>query len=304
VSALRRASLVLVLAARVAMAAPASERVVLADDDPELQRALTTALLPWKLEIVVVPAEHRQDDETARFIVWREGGELVVFDRQSNATERREAPAGALDPVSAAAAALSVKTLMRLPPLVDEHPPTTPTDDSGFEVRVQAGFDTRIAHGSSDTNVGARFVGAAMVRPWSIAIRFGVAADIGTGFDLDRAGFKGTWTDWEILGLASWTYTTGPWEIEPYAGGGVARSSFAGIEMTVARDETATLGIVRGGAWVRRRFSVLTLGAGVAVDGTLGTPTYTRMGGNNQTLFDVPSIAASFGIVAAADFGR
>jgi hypothetical protein len=301
----------LVLGAARADAAPAAERVVLADTDPELQRAVATALLPWKLEIIVstdVPAdaddaERRADDQTARFVVWRQGNDLVVYDRLSNSSEHREAPTGALDPVSAAAAALTVKTLMRLPPLPESNVPPPAVDDA-LEIRVQAGVDTRIARGAEETEFGARFVGAAMIRPWSIDLRFGVAGALGTAANIDRAGFKGTWTDYQILGLASYTWSAGAWEVEPYAGGGVARSSLSGTEMAVPRDETATLGFLRGGVWVRHRFAILTVGAGVAVDGTLATPTYTRMGGAGQPLFDVPSFAASFGLVAAADFGR
>lgn len=123
-SAVIRAAMIVMLASGPALA-DGTMRVLLADTDPELQRAVRAALAPWRLEVVIeteqrpTDATHAQaigDAQTARFVVWREGTDLVVFDRERGEAEHRGAPSGALDPASAAAAALTVKTLMRLPP--------------------------------------------------------------------------------------------------------------------------------------------------------------------------------------------
>jgi hypothetical protein len=311
---LRAAILVLVLAA-TASAEPTA-RVVLVDPDPELQRAVATALAPWRLELIVDPTpvdagtvSERADAQSARFVVWREGSDLIVFDRDRGEAEHREASTGALDPVAAAAAALTVKTLMRLPPEPPPEPEPEPPvvlpvePPGGPEVRVQAGFITRIARGS-ETDLGARFVGAALVRPWADAgWRFGLAGDVGTTATIQQSGFKGSWSDWAVLAVASWTHLRGTIEIEPYLAAGITRSTFVGDEMMIARDESELLAAVRGGVWVRWRRGMWSLGGVAGVDAVPGTPTYTKTN-NDSLIYEVPSFGAVIGIVIAADLGR
>ena len=43
----------LAMVVRIAYAGSSNARVVLVDPDPELRRAMTTALAPWKLEVIV-----------------------------------------------------------------------------------------------------------------------------------------------------------------------------------------------------------------------------------------------------------
>lgn len=301
-------AIAIAIAIPAARAAPAQQRVVLADPDPELLRAVQSTLAPWKLEVLVDPspptdeleAEARADAMNARFVVWRREGALVVFDRESGSAEERDTTAGALDPVDAAAAALTVKTLMRLPP-----PEEVPNQSAGPpkpELRAQAGIATRIARGSS-TEVGGRFVAAVFARPLpQLEWRLGLAVDLGSSSHVDRAGFRGAWSDWAVVGLASWTFHHSPWEIEPQLGAGVTRSTLDGVEMSSLRQEVATLGLLRAGAAVRHRFGRWTLGGMVGVDRILGTPTYTRPGSSAE-IFKVPAVALALGGLAAADFG-
>lgn len=296
-----------------ARAAPAQARVVLADPDPELLRAVRSALAPWRLEVVVdeappadeLEAETRADERSARFVVWRRGGALVVFDLDRGSTEERESAAGPLDAVDAAAAALTVKTLMRLPPPPpppEETPPDMPGATPPPELRGQAAFATRIARGST-TEVSGRFVAAVLIRPLPpFEWRLGLAADLGSTATIQRAGFKGTWSDWAVLGLTSWTFHRGRWEIEPQLGAGVTRSSLDGTDMSGGRHERATLGLVRAGIAARKRLGRWTLGGTFGADMILGTPTYTRIGSSAQ-IFRVPAFAAALGVLAAADFG-
>jgi len=292
----------------IAHAGRPGARVVLVDPDPELRRAVTTALAPWKLEVIVDPnpeidgttAAARADALSARFVVWREGNELVVFDRERGESLRREGQPGTLDPIAAASAALTVKTLMRLPPPGEQD---KPAPARGAELRVQAGFETRVAHGS-DTAIGGRLVGAVLVRPLGdLGLRIGVLGDTGTADSVSRAGFKGTWSDWAVLLLASWTVVRGRLEIEPYVAGGLGRSRFSGIDMMVQRDEHETLPQLRGGGWVRWRCGMWTVGGAFGVHALLATPTYTRPN-NGMVLYESPSIAVSIGLVIAADLGR
>jgi hypothetical protein len=299
---------------RTALAAPGRDRVVLADLDPELLRAVTSALAPWRLDVIVEATPPADADDAAararasdaRFIVWRHDGELIVFDRDRRSMERRPGAVGPLDAVGAATVALTVKTLMRLPPPPppepDETPPPPPPAGRGIEVRAQAALAARVARGS-ETEVGGRLIAAVLVRPWArFGWRLGAAGEIGTPAEVKRAGFKGTWSDWAVLALASWTHARAPWEIEPHLGGGVARSTLEGTETSDGRLERATLGVVRAGVAGRRRAGRWTFGASVDLDVAFGTPTYTRIGSSAQ-VFRVPAYAVALGLVASADFG-
>ncbi|HWO17545.1 MAG TPA: hypothetical protein VNO30_02175 [Kofleriaceae bacterium] len=312
-------------------AAHPQERVVLADPDPELLRAVLSALAPWRLEVIVddVPpadkaaAKERATRMDARFVVWRRGGALVVYDREHDATEERATTKGRLDAVGAAAAALSVKTLMRLPPPPPEggDGTGTGTDDGtgtgtgtgggiavapaarpGPSLRAQAALATRLATGSS-TELGGRLALAVLVRPLPrLGWRIGLAGDLGSSTSIQRAGFKGTWSDWAVLALTGWTLRLGAWELEPQLGGGVTRSTLEGIEMSGGRHERVTLGFLRAGAAGRRRFGRWTVGAAVGADWILGTPTYTRTGSSAE-IFKVPPFTLALGVLGAADFG-
>ena len=313
--------MVVIATSRMAFAQPppapapeASQRVVLADPDPELRHAMQTALAPWKLQVLTeddpppdtVTAEQRAQASTARFVVWRDSSQLVVYDHDRGSAERRDSRSGTLDPPTAAAAALTIKTMMRLPPLetpkiVAPPPPVTGPDDEGFEIRVQASSGIRFSPGVSGS-VG-RFGGVAMIRPFlPTNWRFGIAADAGTGVAVDAAGFKGTWTDTVGIALASWTWTHDAFEVEPYAGAGITYSVLDGHEMANApRNESTVLATVRGGAWGRWRFAAMwTIGAHVGIEGVLGTPTYTKPGSPAE-VFKIPGVSLDVGVVVAAD---
>jgi len=295
-----------------AIGAPkARQRVVLADPDPELRHAMEQTLAPWHLDVVIegpppadaAMAQERADADTARFVVWRDDAELVVYDRELGFVERRASRSGVLDPPTAAAAALTIKTMMRLPPPpAEDSAPSLPASTAapGLELRIQAGISTRLARGS-DTGITARFGGAAELRPWATSgWRFGLAADGGTATSVERASFKGTWSEWTILGMASWTYTRDAWEFEPHAGGGIRRSTLDGAEMKTARRETATLPTMRGGLWVRWRLGRWTIGAALDVDGSFSTPTYSKSDAPAE-IFQVPGLGVELGAVVAMD---
>jgi hypothetical protein len=317
---LMRALLCLVLVTSVAFA-DGTTRVLIADADPELHRAIKAVLSPWRLQVVThdehpVDTTHAQmigDAQTARFVVWREHGELVVYDRERGEAEHRVAPSGPLDPASAAAAALTVKTLMRLPPpeVAEAPPPETPpvvvvappAPEDGASLRLQGGLATRVARGEENA-FGARASLAAFVKPSSLQLRLGIAGELGTTSDVQGAGFKGTWRDWSVLALASWSFEMAPrWEIEPYVGVGALRSNLDGEEGMTERHERETLVTMRAGTFVRWRMDAFSVGGVLAFDATPGTPAYTRMGiGSN--FFEVPPFALSIGLIFAADLGR
>lgn len=292
-----------------ASAPVAGRRVVLADPDRELRTAMEQALAPWHLEIVIggeaprapEAAQHQADAATARFVVWREANELVVYDRALGSTERRASLGRALDPLAAAAAALTIKTMMRLPPPDDAEPVAPPavTAEPRPALRLQAGLATRIASG--DATLSVRIAGAVAVRPWAgAAWRFGLAADRGTATSVSRASFKGEWSDWAVLAIASWSYDRDTWELEPLAGVGLRRATLDGSEMSTPRTEATTLAAVRAGITVRRRVGRWSFGVAGALDAVFGTPTYTKTGAPAE-IFQVPDAAVELGAAITAE---
>lgn len=286
--------------------ADAPRRVVLADADPELRRALEASLSPWQLEVIVEPAvpgveaaEGRARARDARFVVWRAGGALVVYDRERDAAEHRDARSGALDAVAAASAALTVKTLMRLPP---PPPPAAVRVESNpsAPLRVQAGVASRVARGS-ETAIGARFEGAVFLRPWRArGLRVGLAVELGTASEIATPGFRGEWNDASASLVAGWAFDRGNWQIEPHLGVGVARSHLEGVEASMTRSETDAVVLVTGGLWTRYRFGRFSVGAGLSAVVAPGTPTYMRASSSVE-MFRVPGVGAALGLVSAFD---
>jgi hypothetical protein len=289
-------------------------RVVLADPDPELRHAMEHALAPWRLEVVIdgappddaATAEQRAAADTARFVVWRERDQLVVYDRELGSTERRGSRAGALDPRTAAAAALSIKTMMRLPPppeaaaasIEAEAAPTGPTPAASRTLRVQAALAARLTFGDA-TDAMPRISGTAQIRPWpTTGWWLGVTADGGGAIAIDRAGFKGTWGDWAVRSVVSWSLERGAWQVEPHALLGVRGSVLDGTETAAARHESTIVPTVGGGLAARWRWAGWTIGATLDVDDSFATPTY-RKTDTPAEIFQVPTIGLELAALGA-----
>ncbi|GEM_PF-2385112 len=305
---MKTAFALVMLASAIAHAEP--DRVLVVDPDAELVHAIETSLAPWKLVVIaqtdgvdpsLVGARAIQAD--AQFIVWRDGSELVVYDRQRDVTERRTVKAGAMDPVAAAGAALTVKTMMRLPDPVDE--PATPTGvttvtrptpvvDETDLVRIQASIGV-------DTQAAVRATFGAMFRPAAYPLRIGAAFELANQ-DVEQAGFKGTARDYSLFAIASWTVPIGSFELEPWLAGGAMIDIVDGIHGQEMRHETAVVPIARAGLafwwWHPRQWG---LAVTATADVALGTPTYTRdpTSPSKAVIYDMPTIAGAVALVAA-----
>lgn len=283
---------------------------------------MISTLAPWRLEVIVdrsplvdaADAQARGEAMSARFVVWRRDGVLVVFDRERRSTEQRACANGPLNAVGAATAALTVKTLMRLPPPPPPEEPSpeqAPSPDAGIaraappprglEIRVQAGLAARVAPGS-DVDPGGRLAASVYLRPWADrGWRFGAAFELGTAADVKRASFDGTWSDQTAHVLASWTHSEAWREFEGQLGAGFARASLVGDEASASRRERATLPLLRAGVVARARIGRWSPGVAAAIDWLLDPPTYDRVG-SSARIFTAPAYGLSVGIVVAADF--
>jgi hypothetical protein len=307
------------LAVRAPAAPLARQRVVLADDDAELRRAIERALAPWHLVVVLegpppadaAEAQQRAIRDTARFVVWRAGGQLVVYDRELDSVERRTSRTGALDPPTAAAAALTVKTMMRLPAPADEPPPDKPPADeppadlaapalpapvlAPATLRVEAGAAARIASGDASTT--PRIAAGVALRPWPTAWWLGLAGDGGPSLGVSRAGFKGGWSEWSVratVGRALGLDAGETWQLEPALALGVRHSSLDGAETGAPRSESATLADAQASVAVRWCYAGWSVGAVAMFGVTLAAPTYIKTGAAAE-IFQVPGSALELG---------
>jgi hypothetical protein len=126
--------------------APAHPKVVVIRGYPEVERAISQALAPWKMRVEVVSA--RQPGASmpvsadraqtlavqlnADALVWistsSEGPALWVHDARTNHVTSRATPQPPFDPPTAAALALSVKTFLRASGLTPEEVPGAAQD--------------------------------------------------------------------------------------------------------------------------------------------------------------------------------
>lgn len=304
-----RAFVVVLLASAIVHAEP--KRVLVADSDAELVQAIEWTLQPWKIVVVsdggvIDPAlvSSRAIDANAQFIVWRDASELVVYDRERGITERRPARTGAMDPVSAASAALTVKTMMRLtdPP---EEAASAPTTTSVAAIGPVAADDTDVLRAfvslGVDTQAALRATLGAMYRPSPLPLRVGGALEIASQ-ELERAGFRGSVRDYALLARASWIIPVAQFELEPWVAVGAMLDVVDGKHGQEMRHETALVPTARAGLalwwWHAQRWGVaLTANANFA----LATPTYTRDPDkpNQAVIYDMPGLAGTIALVVA-----
>jgi hypothetical protein len=292
----------------VAAAQPARQRLVLASDDVELRRALDTELEPWHVSIITAQAPLDATDAEAialanhaRYIVWRERDDLVVYDRDLRLAARRKTRTGAFDRTIAASAAASVKTLMRLPPLDAAPTPAPIPADTGIGVRLDLDVAARSAAGATEARFGVR----AAVRPWhSWGWWFGIAGELGTSVDVQNASFKGSWSDWNILATVAYSFELTPaWALDPFVAIGVARSALDGTEQTSPRDETATLLELQAGVIARVHTGRWSIGGGIW-GGYLASPPSYAMTQGNSVIFQVPTYELVAGVVIGTEILR
>jgi hypothetical protein len=225
-AALATAALIGALAASPPAARAEVERVVLIDLPPGVVAAVRTVLEPWRVEIVAIgapspgpsmpsSAERAQATITARdagAAVWLAddgtGTALWIYDADSQRTTARRLPGPPpYDAPTAAAVALSVKTLLRFSrvapveeraataPAVAPPPPPPPAGrPPRLELTARGGLRWR---DTGQLRVEPRVALGLDVRHrvGGLALRFGADVRLGTGEAIDDARFGGHFGD-------------------------------------------------------------------------------------------------------------
>jgi hypothetical protein len=232
-----RPALALLMATSVQAANP---RVLLMGDDATLRHAVEVALDPWSLQVIALPSPPPQSvAEAARLGVAQQAGAVVwmspdafvwIFDVESGqALARRvEAPLP-LDASTAAAVALSVKTLLRATTVA---PPAERVAVPRLreELRLEALVGTQVLFGNPrDAELRLGLALAWYPRRLQRWLGLALRVEAGPGISVDRSGFSGRLIDVTLalqprLHLALGRRV----ELEPTVGAGVHVTSLDG----------------------------------------------------------------------------
>jgi hypothetical protein len=250
------------------------------------------------------------DERGADRIAWLAGRELVVLDPTTGVDERRPAPDGANDPAAAASVALSLKTLLRLPPPPVEIAAVTapepvieipvevpPPVHSRTRIVPEVGGGVRIPFGGTVDPQTRISVGLGFVQPDRAWLRPSVVVGFGPAVEAGRAGLQGTWTDVELgAQLAVVVPISEAWSIVPRARLAIHRTHLDGRLPQQADLAETAFGVEAGldlAVWWR--VGPVHAGAGVGAGALLALPDYERM---NVMVFDSPTATGQvFGTV-------
>lgn len=299
------------------------KRIVLIDASPELVHAASAALAPWTIDVTdeTWPADQPLDDaaalelgraRTADRVAWLAGGELVVADPATGTVERRPAPDGAADAPTAAAVALTLKTVLRLPPPTATTPIVTTTQVDDPVEPVQPHADAQIAivpevEGALRVSFGGSLdpqprvvVGLGLTHSRWPRWRPSVVAGFGPSVEGGTSGFKGRYSDVEAgLQLALEVPVSRAWAIVPRARFAVHRTHVSGRLPMMEDFDAHAIGYEAGAdlaVWWRA--GGFRAGAGVGAAALLGLPDYVRQ---TMTVFESPSSQVQAFLVVLVD---
>ena len=315
-----------VRAEQAAMAQPtapvaheAPVRLLLLTPPLVFEQAVRAALAPWRVVVVVehapppgdaTAAEEIADQHRANAVAWMTPRNMVVYDYQTDELVERpiEAPGGEaaeMDDVSAAALALTLKTLLRLPP---EPPPPDPPPPVAVVVaapprpawRLGLLGGLRLRGDRTEprfTIVGERRLGPAAAALW---------VSFGGGFDVDSGGFVGSWSETAGGVAALLPLERGAWRVTPGVGASLHRTSMDGEfrgggngnddpELPVTATD-AGFDAELGATW---RWRFVGAGARMAASYVLGREGFATRG-NNQV--EVAAVEVELGLGVFATF--
>jgi hypothetical protein len=305
-----------VFATRAADAA--ARRLALVNSDPELSRSVSLALSPWGVETVVVDPDssgsllpqalHRTRELAHQMgvdaVAWvspsSDESVLWVYDVEADHfTSRLFARAPPFDSPSAAAVALSLKTLLRTTVIAPE------TERFGAMlaeegtpprlVRVEGeGMLRHFATGMAEVRFGLQAVG--FLGPQSGRPGAGLGLSVGPGVTVETATFSGRFQDWALPVFVRERFAIGKlFTLEPLIGATAHVTSLSGslaageVRVQVRRVDVS----FDAGAFVGVRLgAIIRLGVG----GRLSYPLrYQRYLVDGRPVFELHSIWEEIG---------
>jgi hypothetical protein len=292
------------------------QRVLLLAADPELREATASTLAPWQLD--VIPGEQpapggampgageraaaAAQQQGARAVVWiardGTGQALWMFDVASGqAVSRRLASPPPFDAPTAAAAALSIKTMLR-------HSAVAPTAEK-FGAAAAAAAPPRPARLHLDSSGGWRFRAGSRPEPrigiaalWALPLRLaaGARVQLGPGLAVDARGFAGHFNDTAAaLTLRSEQPLARAWHAAGWLDATLHFTEIDGVVLPADRRAGATRvnPAIGAGAAIGAR---LPLGATVELRGELSYQTRRQrylVGG--EPVLELPSVSTGVG---------
>lgn len=275
-------------------------RLALVDgaDAPLLQRAIADTLAPWAIEVVDWPSGRPAGDTSpllvladevarnanARYVVWREDGQLHVLDAELARRETRPIEAWPEDEASSTALALTVKTLLRLPR------PGASRGSWQLVPLVQLGYRAAL---DGDGGSGVRAVtGLEVALPQLRGVRLGLRAELGPEADVTGPSYKGTWFEWSAQASVSREFAWKEWTVGVWLAGGLTRSTLEGEEMRTPRTDRRTGALASMNASVGRWLGPVEVGLATGVT-VRSAGQYQRAQGGGGTLWQEPAVTGA-----------
>lgn len=308
-----------VLAARVVVAQPVSETIVLAGSDPVFQAALDEAVAPAGLGVirasdVTAPslgalstasrelADRLHATATVWLIASPSGVTLVTYDRERDRLLIRELPFeqpfSATHAAEAARIARTMLRAIRTSPDIDQPPPTV-ADAPKLRAEVGAPSQRTLAVSAL---VGGRFgapdddlVGQLAVVWRPDRLGFAISGELAPSADVTSSAFMGTVLDVAVAAVARLPIVVAPGvRVTPVTGLALHTLRLHGSLSTEQpiRDRQFDLAWRAGGALTYRLGRDLDVGLGVTIDLLLNRPRYEA--GDVQVLI-VPRLQGLIG---------
>jgi hypothetical protein len=289
-------------------------RVVYLGDDAELTRALEVALGPWGVVVVTTadppPRDLPAAGELAAVVdadamVWTATvagvPTLHVYDETvRQLVVRPLAAAPPFDAPTAAAVALTVKTVLRLGRVapveerVDEtHVATGPPRPAAVALRwrVETALGSRLADGDAELRSTVGLVWS----PRGGRLGVGVGLALGPGVAVDVPEFAGRHTGTSIVAAARWRVPLGAVFLEPAAGLSLTRATLDGV--AVAGDVRAHVVRYNPGGVAQLALGARTANLELAIVGGAGVAFRRQrflLGG--MPLYEVPALDWHIGL--------
>lgn len=315
-----RAAVVVAAFAAHAAAQPATESIVLAGGDPELQIALSEALAPAGMTVIavgVVPApgidtlstaaRGLADRQHATATVWLIAGAadtatLITYDRERDRLLVRALPyALPLDATHAAEVARTARTMLRalrVTPDIDQPPPRV-EDAPGIrnasgEPLLAASAIVGVRVGAPDADVGGAV--AVIYRPDRLGAM--LAAELSPSTDIAVPSFSGTIIDGAIAALGRMPIEVVPRvHVIPHAGLALHIVRLRGTLDTMEKVRTTQFDVAArvGAAATYTLGQNLDVGLAISIDILLDRQRYAA--GNAEVLV-IPRLQTMIGAIA------